>query len=231
MILGIMQPYFFPYIGYYQLINAVDQFIVYDNIKYTKKGWINRNRLLQNGQDVTFSIPLKKASDRLHIVNRELSDDFDPINLLNIFKGNYSKAPFYNDVSILLEKILRYQNKNLFCYLHNSITQICDFLEIDTEILVSSELEADHSLIAEDRVISLCESVGAKTYVNPKGGIELYSKDHFSRSGIELKFLSTNMIEYKQFEEPFVSSLSIVDLLMFNSKDDVSQLLQEYQLL
>ena len=231
MILGIMQPYFFPYIGYYQLINAVDQFVVYDNIKYTKKGWINRNRLLQNGRDVTFSVPLKKASDRLHISNREISDDFDPTKLLNIFKGSYSKAPYYKGVSILLEKILSYQNNNLFHYLHNSIIQTCEFLEIDTEILVSSELDTNHSLTAEERVISLCESVGAKSYVNPKGGIELYNKDHFSLSGIELKFLSTNRIEYKQFEEPFVSSLSIVDILMFNSKDTVSQLLAEYQLI
>jgi hypothetical protein len=229
MTLGIMQPYLFPYIGYFQLINAVDQFVVYDNIKYTKKGWINRNRLLQNGRDVTFTVPLKKAQDKLDIFNREISDDFDPTKLLNIFKGNYSKAPHYKSVSILLEKVLRYQNNNLFHYLYNSIVQTCDFLEIDTEILISSNLKADHSLAAEKRVISLCESVGAKTYVNPKGGIELYNKENFYLSGIELKFLSTNRIEYKQFDEPFVPSLSIVDLLMFNSKDKVSQFLAEYK--
>ena len=87
MKLALMQPYFLPYVGYWQLLAAVDEFIVYDNIKYTKKGWINRNRMLRNGEDVMFSLPLQGASDSLDIVERELSDSFDREKLLSQFSG------------------------------------------------------------------------------------------------------------------------------------------------
>lgn len=230
MKLGIMQPYFFPYIGYFQLINAVDKFIIYDNIKYTKKGWVNRNRFLQNGRDSIFSLPLKKDSDQLNIVERKISDDFNPIKLLSVFKGAYLKAPYYKEVSVLLEVIMSYDHDNLFHYLHNSILEICRYLEIDTKILISSELDVDHSLVSSQRVLALCESVRATAYINPIGGIDLYDKNQFLVHGIELSFLVTNPIHYPQFKDPFLSSLSIIDVLMFNSKESINQLLGEYQL-
>ena len=114
MKLGIMQPYFLPYVGYFQLIAAVDKFVIYDNIKYTKKGWINRNRMLQNGADKVFSISLLKASDSLDIKNRELSPEFNRQKLLNQFKGCYAKAPYFQEVWPLLEEIILFQDKNLF---------------------------------------------------------------------------------------------------------------------
>jgi hypothetical protein len=230
MKIGIMQPYFFPYIGYFQLINAVDKFIIYDNIKYTKKGWINRNRFLQNGCDAIFSLPLKKGSHQLNIFERQISDDFNPTELLSLFKGSYLKAPYYKEVSVLLEVIISYDHDNLFHYLHNSISEICRYLEIDTEIVISSELDVDHSLVSPDRVFALCESVGATEYINPIGGVDLYDKSQFLIKGIELGFLATNPIHYKQFKDPFLSSLSIIDVLMFNSKESITQLLGEYQL-
>lgn len=225
-----MQPYFFPYIGYFQLINSVDKFIIYDNIKYTKKGWINRNRFLQNGCSAIFSLPLKKGSDQLNIFERQISDDFNPTKLLSVFKGSYIKAPYYKQVSILLEVILSFEHNNLFNYLHNSILEICRYLEVDTEIVISSGLDVDHSLTSSERVIALCKSVGAKTYINPAGGVDLYDKSQFLSKGIELGFLETNPIQYTQFKDPFISSLSIIDVLMFNSKDTTIQLLEEYQL-
>ena len=230
MKLGIMQPYFFPYIGYFQLINAVDKFIIYDNIKYTKKGWINRNRFLQNGCDSIFTLPLKKGSEQLNIVERQISDDFNPIKLLSVFKGSYLKAPYYKEVSALLEAILGYEHDNLFHYLHNSILEICRYLEIDTEIVISSKLDVDHSLVSSERVLALCESVGATAYINPIGGVDLYDKSQFLIKGIDLGFLATNTIHYSQFKDPFLSSLSIIDVLMFNSKGSINQLLGEYQL-
>ncbi len=74
MKLAIMQPYFFPYIGYFQLINTVDEFVVYDNIEFTKKGWINRNRILVNGKDEYITLPIKKDSDFLHVKDRFLAE-------------------------------------------------------------------------------------------------------------------------------------------------------------
>src|SRR5438876_6542512 len=121
MTFGIMQPYFLPYIGYWQLLAAVDRFVLYDNIKYTKKGWINRNRLLRNGAEAFFTIPLKKGSDFLDIADRALADDFDPDTILNPLRAAYRKAPFFSQTFPLIETIVTAAPRNLFDYLHNSI--------------------------------------------------------------------------------------------------------------
>jgi hypothetical protein len=223
MNLGIMQPYFFPYIGYYQLIAAVDTFIIYDNIKYTKKGWINRNRLLRNGSDAIFSLPLEKGSDELNIIERKLSKDFDRTKLLNQFKGAYSKAPYFEEINPLIERIVQFKNDNLFFYLQNSLIEMCLFLDIGTQIKVSSTLSIDHCLRSQEKVLAICGETKASTYINPIGGIDLYSNDDFDLQGIKLKFLKTTSFEYTQFHEPFVPSLSILDLLMFNSNDVVKK--------
>ena len=230
MKVGIMQPYFLPYIGYFQLIASVDKFVIYDNIKYTKKGWINRNRMLQNGTDKIFSVALAKASDRLDIVERELSSDFNRQKLLSQFRGCYLKAPYFEDVWPLIERIVSFQDDNLFRYIQNSIVLICDYLDIDTEIIVSSSVAAEHDLLSQDRVLSICEALNANTYVNPIGGVELYSTDEFASKGCELKFIKTNTIEYMQFGDSFLPGLSILDVLMFNSLDECRHLLKEYGL-
>lgn len=221
MRLAIMQPYFLPYIGYYQLIGAVDTFIVYDNIKYTKKGWINRNRILLNNTDVMFSLPIKKDSDVLNVVDRELATDFDPIELLNQFRGAYARARYFNQMFPLLERIICCDERNLFRYIHHSIVQMCEYLGITTEIRISSHIAIDHYLKGQDKVLALCQAVGANTYTNSIGGLELYSRDIFRTQGIELKFLKVKPFEYPQFGAPFVPWLSIVDVLMFNSLDVV----------
>ena len=212
-----MQPYFFPYIGYFQLIAAVDQFIVYDNIKYTKKGWINRNRLLQNGKDEMFSLPLKSASDYLNVCERELAADFNRDKLLNQIKSAYQRAPYFAQTYPLIEQIVKYEDANLFGYLHHSIVKTCAHLGIKTEIKISSSIAIDHSLKNQDKVLALCVAVGAHTYVNAIGGMELYAKDTFQQTGIELKFIRSKPFEYTQFDNEFVPWLSIIDVMMFNS--------------
>lgn len=218
---AVMQPYFFPYIGYFQLIDAVDTFVVYDNIKYTKKGWINRNRILINGSEATFSVPLKKASDALDIRDRWLAADFNRGKMLNQLSESYRKAPHHLEVLDLAEDILMTGEQNLFKFLHASIEKTCKYLGITTRIVVSSTLEIDHSLQSQSKVIALCHSVGATTYINPIGGVELYSREAFSDVGIELKFIRSKLTEYRQFDTPFVPWLSIIDLMMFNSVDDI----------
>lgn len=227
MKIAIMQPYFLPYIGYFQLINAVDIFVVYDNIKYTKKGWINRNRLLQNGIDAMFSLPLKSDSDSLNVCQRELSSDFNPDKLLNQFRGNYSKAPYYQETISLVEKIFRYEERNLFQYTLHSIQAICSHLDIKTELKISSHIPIDHSLKAQDKVLALSKACGASMYINPIGGTELYSASVFASHDINLKFLKSNYFEYLQFSGIFIPWLSIVDILMFipiiRVKDQICQ--------
>lgn len=218
--LAIMQPYFFPYIGYFQLIAAVDLFIVYDNIKYTKKGWINRNRLLQNGKDVMFSLPLKSDSDYLDVFERELAPDFNRDKLLNQFKGAYRHAPYFAQTFPLIEQVVRYEDMNLFRFLHHSIVKTCEHLGITTEIRMSSGIAIDHGLKNQDKVIALCEAVGATTYVNAIGGMELYSKETYQEKGVDLKFIRSKPFEYPQFGDVFVPWLSIIDVMMFNSKEE-----------
>ncbi len=223
MKIGIMQPYFFPYIGYFQLIQAVDQFIVYDNIKYTKKGWINRNRILHNGKDQVFSLPLKSDSDYLNVCERELAADFNCNKLLNQIRGAYHRAPYFGQTFPLLEQVVRYEGANLFHFLHNSIVTTCEHLGIKTEIRISSDIAIDHDLKNQDKVLALCETVGASTYVNAIGGMELYSKETFREKGIELKFIRSKPFEYRQFGDAFVPWLSIIDVMMFNSKEEISE--------
>lgn len=221
MRVGIMQPYFFPYIGYFQLINAVDLFVVYDNIQYTKKGWINRNRMLQNGKDVLFSIPLKKDSDYLDVRERELSADFNRQKLLSQIKGAYQRAPYFAQTFSLIEDVMKFEDSNLFNFLLNSIVRTCEYMGISTEIKKSSDIVMDHSLKNQDRVIALCRVSGANTYVNAIGGIELYSKEAFLEKGIGLKFMQPKPFEYAQFGKEFLPWLSIIDVLMFNSADEI----------
>lgn len=210
-----MQPYFLPYIGYYQLISAVDRFIVYDNIKYTKKGWINRNRILANGVATTFSLPLRKDSDHLDVVERELAESFDRRKLLNQFRGAYGRAPYVDEVMPLLERILQFPDANLFRYIEHSLRTMCDFLGLGAEITISSSVECDHDLKGHERVLAICSAVGASTYLNPIGGLELYSRDVFRDNGVKLEFIKPVTLEYLQSGGEFVPWLSIIDLLMF----------------
>ncbi|WP_312583698.1 WbqC family protein [Atlantibacter sp.] len=221
MKLAIMQPYFLPYAGYFQLMAAVDAFVVYDNIKYTKKGWINRNRILVNGQDALFSLPLKKGSDALNIVERELSSAFERTKLLNQFRGAYGRAPYFSEVFPHLEKIVNYPRDNLFEYLFHSLTCIADLLDIKTTFIISSSLPVDENLKGQDKVLAICHAMDAQNYINAIGGQALYSKEDFDSQGVTLNFIQYQERPYAQFDKPFVSCLSIVDVLMFNSLDSV----------
>jgi len=221
MKLGIMQPYFFPYIGYFQLIQAVDVFVVYDNIKYTKKGWINRNRMLHKNKDVMFSLPLKKNSDYLDVCERELAADFNREKLLNQFKEAYRRAPHFAQTFPLIEQIVRYEEANLFRFLQHSIVKVCEHLGIATAIRVSSSISINHALKNQDKVIALCHALSASTYVNAIGGMVLYSKETFREKGIEVKFIKSKPFEYPQFGNDFMPWLSIIDVMMFNPLDTI----------
>jgi WbqC-like protein family len=232
MQVAIMQPYFFPYIGYFQLIRSVDLFIVYDNIKYTKKGWINRNRFLRNGSDALFSLPLQHGSDVLDVRERTIAADFDRVRLLNQLAGAYRRAPCFQEAFALVENLILSDERNLFAFLHHSIAGVCEYLGIGTRIAVSSQIPIDHALHNEDRVIALCKAVGAGRYVNAIGGRTLYSAERFASGGIALTFLQSHPFEYPQFGHAFVPWLSIIDVIMFNSRDRIAEYLDSgYQLI
>ncbi len=228
---GIMQPYFLPYLGYFQLINSVDEFVIYDNIEYTKKGWINRNRYLCNGSDKYMTLQLKKASDYEHVCNRELSPEFDRKKLLRQLSDAYRKAPYYNQVFPLLEEIIMCEENNLFKYIYHSVCLVCKYLGIDTIITISSSLDCDHTLKGEEKVLAICASCDAKVYINAIGGMELYHNAAFEEKDMQLFFIKNGLEEYKQFDNEFIPALSILDVMMFNSKDDLNRMINDYQLI
>jgi len=222
-----------PYIGYFQLINSVDTFVVYDNIEYTKKGWINRNRILVNGKDEYITLPLKNDSDFLHVNERYLAESFhkEKIKILRKIKESYRKAPYFSEVYNLIEEILNYNDHNLFQFIFNSINKICNYLEIRTKLIISSNVNINHHLKSQDKVIAICKELKANVYINPIGGIELYSKNEFNNEGLNLKFLKSNEIQYNQFQNNFVPFLSILDLMVFISPDKLKKVLTNYDLI
>jgi hypothetical protein len=225
-----MQPYFLPYIGYWQLLASVDCFIIYDNIKYTKKGWVNRNRFLRNGQAAYFSLPLRRGSDSLDIADRALADDFDPSTMLRQLAAAYRRAPQFDRVYPVLETIVMAPARNLFDYLHHSLRVTARFLSIDTPIVASSTVPIDHELKAESRVIALCRELGARRYINLPGGRLIYTPASFAEFGIELEFIEPRPIAYRQFGQSFVPSLSVLDVMMFNAREEIRRLIGEYDL-
>ena len=222
-----MQPYLFPYVGYFQLIAAVDQFVVYDTVKYTKKGWINRNRFLRDGAPVTFTLPIEKASDALDIRERRVAASFSPDGLLGQIAGAYRRAPSFAEAMPLVEEVLRFSAGNLFDHLHHGLVRTCRHLGIDTPIRVSSEIEGATELRRQDRVIDICARLGATTYINPIGGLALYEAAAFAQRGIALRFLRAQPFEYPQLGLPFVPWLSIIDVLMFNPRAQLGKVLRE----
>jgi hypothetical protein len=223
MKIAIMQPYFLPYIGYWQLINAVDIFVVYDNIKYTKKGWINRNRFIQNGKEAIFTIPIRKDSDSLDVRDRYLADDFNKREFSKKILNAYKKSLSYEYLNKHFDSIILFPSTSLFDYILNSIQELCQLLKIRTPIIVSSTIKCDHSLRSTDRVKAIVKALGGNTYINPIGGLELYNKADFFTDGIELQFLKSSSFEYTQPTPTFIPFLSIIDLAMHNSMETVRE--------
>ena len=230
MKIAVMQPYFMPYIGYFQLMNAVDEFVIYDNIQYTKKGWINRNRILVDGKDSYISLPLKKDSDYLDIKDRYLADSWlsEKYKMLNRINASYKKAPYFNLVFPLIERCVLFEEKNLFTFIHYALRQATEYLKITTPLVISSSIMVDHELRAEKRVMAICNARNADSYFNPIGGLQLYSKDDFKEQGLNLHFLKTNDFRYKQFDHDFVPFLSIIDVMMFNSINEIIGYLKSF---
>lgn len=228
-----MQPYFCPYIGYFQLISSVDRFVIYDNVQYSKKGWFNRNRYLHNGQATLFTIPLRKESDFLDVRERHLADHSLKVRtkILSRISHSYRNAPYFAEAMGLVEQVFLCQEENLFDFIYHSVVALCQVLGIETEILVSSTIDVPDGLRGQDRVIAINKALGADTYINAIGGQSLYERQAFAEQGIELRFQRSMPIEYPQFDAPFVPWLSIVDVMMFNDKHAIHGYLERYELL
>lgn len=229
--IAIMQPYFLPYIGYFQLLAAVDKFVVLDDVNYINRGWVNRNRLLQKGIPHTFTMPLRGASQNRLICDIELvSEQNWRDKLMRTIRQAYGKAPCYAQVSALLECLVNYPSVRIDEFLLNSLREIVRYLSLEVEIVSTSRVYKNAHLKGQERILDICRQEQADVYINPIGGVDLYDRTSFLEQGIRLYFLRSRPVSYPQGTGEYVPWLSILDVLMFNEPPAVRQLLAEMEL-
>ena len=222
MKLAIMQPYFLPYIGYFQLMAAADRFVIYDDVNFIKGGWINRNRILLNGKEHPFVIPLRAASPNRRINEISLISGMGwREKLLRTFRHAYHQARQFPAVFPLISTIVNFREESLAEYLLHSLRLIKSYLAIRTELVPTSGSYGNESLKGQARVLDICRREKASVYLNLSGGKELYDPERFQANGIALRFLGPPEISYDQFGGPFRPNLSIIDVLMFNPVEKI----------
>ncbi len=226
MKLAIMQPYFFPYVGYFSLLQAADKFVFYDDVNFIKGGWINRNRLLLGGKVGYFTVPLDNASSFSKINSIAIKSDLPwKTRILAQISGSYSHAPYYESVIALVKKVLDTQDGRISTLARSSILAVVEYLALDRRYAMSSEIYKNQEKKGAARVIDICRQESAATYVNLPGGRDLYSTEEFSEAGLELEFLDVRLDSYPQSTDVFHPGLSIIDVLMFNPPAKVLSML------
>jgi hypothetical protein len=232
MKLAIMQPYLFPYIGYFQLMNAVDTFVVYDDVNFIKRGWINRNRILVNGNAHLFTVPLKNASQNVFIKNLcvAVSETWRK-KFLKTLELSYKKAPFFDHIFENIKEIISLRSEYLTDWYLKSFDFFREYLGINNRLVESSITYQNQSLTGPTRILDICLRENAEQYLNPQGGQKLYDRHIFLEKKIRLSFLIPQEIVYQQFNYPFVPGLSILDVMMFNSQATTRKYLLRYELI
>lgn len=218
-----------PYIGYWQLMAAVDKYVVYDDVNFIKRGWANRNNLLLNGEPHMFSISLNGASQNKLFNEIEVADDFS--KLRKTIYHCYSKAPMYETTMNLLDEIFDYPDKNLARFVYHSFQVVLDYINCPTELVMSSSIDKDNSLKGQDKILEICHKLHYDKYINTIAGEELYVKSKFIENGITLNFLQASSPVYKQFSNSYVPNLSMIDVLMFNTVPEIREQLNQYTLI
>jgi hypothetical protein len=229
VIAAIMQPYFFPYIGYFQLMKAVDVFVFYDDVQYMKGGWINRNRILADGEPAWLTLPVRRASVTLPINQRHYLLDGEEISTIKQrLRTSYEKAPFYAQTFPLLSELLDFDDSNVAFFNMHLLIALAGELDINCRFVKSSELDKTPHLKGQEKVLDVCRRLGVTQYVNSIGGFDLYDPQAFAEAGMELSFLHARATDYAQAGQAHVPFLSIIDVLMFKSFEGTKPLLREY---
>lgn len=227
MILAVMQPYIFPYIGYYQLVYSADIFISYDDVSFIKQGYINRNNILANGNPLRFTLPVIGASSNALIQNLEYSNSK---KILRTIAQAYARAPYFGDVFPIIELVFNQENRSVAHINSLSIQVVFEYLNIDKKILIASQIDYDRTKERADRLIELSKVHCCEQYVNSPGGRELYQKEYFQKKGVKLNFIESQIQPYAQNSDVFVPYLSMIDILMNCSKEEVIKMLNQYKL-
>jgi len=238
MKLAVMQPYFFPYIGYFQLMNAVDEFILFDDVQYIDRGWINRNRILSPSLENEFLyviVPLQKHNhnDLVRNIKISYSDDWIKKILGQLTYYKKIRATYYSDVIKILDKVFKNNIESIVQLNLHSLKVLAEYLDIKTKLSISSEYGFDYTSVKGpgDWALEISKQKNANTYINPLGGKELFDTNKFAQNNIKFNFLKPKAIDYKQSKRNFVPWLSIIDVMMFNSKKKIIEMLNEYELL
>jgi hypothetical protein len=234
MSIAVMQPYIFPYIGYFQLINAVDVFVFYDDVNYIKQGWVNRNKILLEGKELIFTIPIANASSFKTIretqINKVLFDKWRT-KFLKTLAQSYKNAPYFKLINILVCDVLYKDFDSIADFAIESIIKVSNYIGLNTKFDCSSIKYSETKILdKESRLIEITNANYKHKYINPIGGKDLYNKSNFAKSGVQLFFLNSKPIEYKQFGDSFVPWLSIIDVLMFNNPREIRELLNRFEL-
>lgn len=230
-----MQPYFFPYLGYFQLINSADQFILFDTPQFIRHGWIERNFVLKpNAEKLYIKVPLKKHQRNTAIndvlINNELNWKEKILAQLISYK---KKAPHYYKVINLIKSALEINTNSIVKLNHSVIIEVCNYLEIKTPVKIWSEmgLKINKVIASDEWALEICKAINANEYINPIGGKEFFDTTKYEKENIKISFLQCEAQEYKQFGEVFVPYLSIIDLLMFCGKKEVKSMLNKFNLI
>lgn len=231
MKLAVMQPYLFPYIGYYQLAFCSDMFVFYDDVTYIKNGYINRNSVLTKNGRQLFTLPVNNASSFTLIKDLDFSENVKKI-LLTIQQA-YSKAPYFSDIYPIIERIFKSENRNVTYMASQSIIEVFKYLDVDFKYIYASLVEYDNTKDAKHKLYQFCDIFHSNEYINTIGGSSLYSKEEFKNKNISLNFITTGDIYYNQFniKQNFEPNLSIIDLLMNESKEKVKKILNNYKII
>lgn len=235
MRVGIMQPYFMPYIGYFSLIKHVDFYIVFDTVQFIRHGWIERNRILKQKDGWQYiAVSLKKHERETAIKDVKVNNNVNWKEKIKAQLTHYKKAPYYNEVIKLLEQLFAKEYDYIATLDFEALKLVCEYLSIKTPMAVFSEmdLEIDDVKSADEWALNICNKIpNANEYWNAIGGSEFFDRSKYTEAGIELKFQKVIIEAYRQKGNIFEPGLSIIDVMMFNSKDEINQMLDNFELI
>ena len=229
-----MQPYIFPYIGYFQLINYVDKWVIFYDTQYIAKGWINRNRILHpeiNKQWQYFTVPLKKHSRDSNIKDLEINQSIKwQEELFGKLSAYKRKAPYYAATIALVNDCLAFECSTLSQWLEYSLKSVCAYLDIPFNYAVFSKMKINTENVNHPGqwALEIADAMQAGEYVNPHGGFEVFRESDFSARNIKLHFLKPGLTPYVQRRGCFVPGLSIIDIMMWKDKDEINAMLNDF---
>ena len=233
MRIAVMQPYLFPYIGYFQLISTVDIFLFFDDVNFITQGYIHRNAIELNNTKSVFTVPLSGASQNSLISEVKIHlHEYEKWwrKFQKSLEQEYRSAPCYGNTMNMLAKVFDEPPATISALAQKSIRAACEHMGLVMDFKSTSSMDYDKGGSAQDKVLSICKILGADTYINPIGGVELYHQEDFKTNNLELYFLLSENISYSQKKEPFISSLSIIDVLMYNDRSSIKDFLKQYEL-